>query len=150
MAELSSVKVGVPAKCEDAFGVERINSADTTIAFVVRGDYQPDRTEFVTPEHLSQQVGLICCRAGKVIPRHVHNPVRRTIHGTSEAIFVRKGVVQLRLYDDNRTFVTSRCLSAGDLVFMVAGGHGFEVVEDAVFLEVKQGPYVGPDDKTRF
>ncbi len=30
------------------------------------------------------------------------------------------------------------------------GGHGFEVLEDVEMFEVKQGPYVGDSDKTRF
>jgi hypothetical protein len=30
------------------------------------------------------------------------------------------------------------------------GGHGFEVIEDIEMIEVKQGPYAGDDDKTRF
>jgi hypothetical protein len=31
-----------------------------------------------------------------------------------------------------------------------AGGHGFEVIEDVEMIEVKQGPYQGEADKTRF
>ncbi len=131
-------------------GVETICEGDVLIALIVRRDYGPDSTEFMTPDHLSQQVGMICCEAGAVIARHVHNPVRRTILGTSEAIIVRKGRVQLDLYNNDRDFITSRVLRAGDLVFLVDGGHGFEVLEDTVLLEVKQGPYLGPDDKTRF
>ena len=30
------------------------------------------------------------------------------------------------------------------------GGHGFEVLEEIEMIEVKQGPYVGDGDKTRF
>jgi hypothetical protein len=33
---------------------------------------------------------------------------------------------------------------------LIAGGHGFEVLEDLNMVEVKQGPYVGDMDKTRF
>ncbi len=31
-----------------------------------------------------------------------------------------------------------------------AGGHGFEMLEDAEIIEVQQGPYCGDKDKTRF
>ena len=35
-------------------------------------------------------------------------------------------------------------------MLMVGGGHGFRMLEDTVFLEVKQGPYTGLDEKERF
>ena len=33
---------------------------------------------------------------------------------------------------------------------LVAGGHGFEMLEPTEIIEVKQGPYSGDQDKTRF
>ena len=33
---------------------------------------------------------------------------------------------------------------------LVKGGHGFEVLEEIEMIEVKQGPYAGDQDKTRF
>ena len=35
-------------------------------------------------------------------------------------------------------------------MLLSSGGHGFEVLEDLVMVEVKQGPYSGDNDKTRF
>ena len=35
-------------------------------------------------------------------------------------------------------------------MLMVGGGHGFRIVEDTVFLEIKQGPYQGQEEKERF
>ena len=131
-------------------GVEEVYAGRALIALVVRLQHEPEQTEFLTTKDMSQQVGFICNPAGAMIAPHVHNPVRRTIVGTSEAIFVRRGRVRLDLYDEDRRLVTSRALDAGDLVFLVSGGHGFEILEDAVLLEVKQGPYLGENDKTRF
>ena len=39
---------------------------------------------------------------------------------------------------------------AGDVVLLARGGHGFEMLEDCEMIEVKQGPYAGEKDKTRF
>ena len=36
------------------------------------------------------------------------------------------------------------------IVLMVGGGHGFQIKEDTVILEIKQGPYLGADDKELF
>ena len=38
----------------------------------------------------------------------------------------------------------------GDVILLAHGGHKIEVLEDAEILEVKQGPYAGPNDKTHF
>jgi hypothetical protein len=46
--------------------------------------------------------------------------------------------------------VASRELRSGDITLMVGGGHGFRMQEDTVFLEVKQGPYTGIDEKECF
>lgn len=44
----------------------------------------------------------------------------------------------------------SRVLETEDVILLVADGHGFEVLEQIAMIEVKQGPYVGEMDKTRF
>ena len=54
------------------------------------------------------------------------------------------------LYDEERRHVATRELRAGDVILIAAGGHGFRMLEDTVLLEVKQGPYVGLDEKERF
>ena len=36
------------------------------------------------------------------------------------------------------------------MVLLIQGGHGFQVLEELEMIEVKQGPYVGNKDKTRF
>ena len=49
-----------------------------------------------------------------------------------------------------REYLESRILVAGDVVLLARGGHGFEMLEDSELIEVKQGPYAGDKDKTRF
>ena len=44
----------------------------------------------------------------------------------------------------------SRVLGPGDVILLISGGHGFEVLEELNMVEVKQGPYAGETDKTRF
>jgi hypothetical protein len=87
---------------------------------------------------------------GKVIPAHTHNPVRREVSYTQEALFIRKGKVRVDFYSQQQEYQTSRVLGAGDVILLISGGHGFEVLEDLNMIEVKQGPYVGESDKTRF
>jgi len=88
--------------------------------------------------------------AGKVIPAHTHNPVLRQVSYTQEALFIRKGRVRVDFYSHAREYRTSRILGPGDVILLISGGHGFEVLEDLNMVEVKQGPYAGEKDKTRF
>ena len=52
-----------------------------------------------------------------------------------------------RFYDDNKTYLKSHILEKGDVILLIEGGHGFEVIEEVEMVEVKQGPYAGDDDK---
>lgn len=130
--------------------VERIYWGEMCLAYVIRAGFLPDETVFLTPPEYKQQVGYVVYPAGGEIQRHTHRPLERHIVGTSEVIIVRKGRCLLSVYNDTRELVITRELHAGDLMLMVAGGHGFRMLEDTVLLEIKQGPYTGVDEKVRF
>ena len=36
------------------------------------------------------------------------------------------------------------------MILLAFGGHGFQMLETTEIIEVKQGPYAGDADKTRF
>lgn len=46
--------------------------------------------------------------------------------------------------------IHSRILTVGDVILLADGGHGFEALEDLEIIEIKQGPFAGNCDKTRF
>ncbi|HSW61451.1 MAG TPA: hypothetical protein VLJ60_11665, partial [bacterium] len=77
-----------------------------------------------------------------------HNP--REVVYTQEVLVMRKGKLRVDFYDNERNYLESRILEAGDVILLASGGHGFEVIEDVEMIEVKQGPYAGENDKTRF
>ncbi|MBT4368942.1 MAG: hypothetical protein HOD18_00155, partial [Candidatus Marinimicrobia bacterium] len=58
--------------------------------------------------------------------------------------------LQVDFYSDKQEYLESRILVAGDVILLIQGGHGFKVLEDLEMFEVKQGPYAGDSDKTRF
>jgi mannose-6-phosphate isomerase-like protein (cupin superfamily) len=74
----------------------------------------------------------------------------RTIDSTQEVLFIRSGRVRVDLYGEDRRYRSSLELGAGDVIFLASGGHGFEILDDADIVEVKQGPYKGEGEKTRF
>jgi hypothetical protein len=63
---------------------------------------------------------------------------------------VRSGYCQIEVYDEQENLVTVQDLHENDVVVMVGGGHGFQIKEDTVLLEIKQGPYLGAEDKKLF
>lgn len=130
--------------------VEKVMCGDVPLAYIIRGDLMPSRTTFLTPPQFKQQVGFVVYPAGGEIQRHVHRPLSRHLIGTSEVLIVRRGRCEIDIYNDDRELVATRELREGDVMLMVGGGHGFHMLEDTVFLEVKQGPYTGQDEKERF
>jgi quercetin dioxygenase-like cupin family protein len=129
---------------------ERIPTDGPLLALLLSGSGDPSETTFPTPEELNLQVGFVVYPAGGEIPRHTHRPLERRLVGTPEVIVVRTGRCEIDLYDHERRLVATRELRAGDLILIAGGGHGFRMLDDTVLLEVKQGPYTGPDEKERF
>jgi hypothetical protein len=120
------------------------------LAYILRGGHLPEKTTFVTPSSFKQQVGYVVYPAGGELRRHTHRPLERHLIGTSEVLVVLKGLAEIDVYDDDHTLIATRALRAGDVMLMIGGGHGFRMLEDTVFLEIKQGPYTGLDEKEKF
>ena len=119
-------------------------------AIILRSDHKSNGVEFFTPNDFSQQLGYMKHPLGHSILPHVHNPVEREVHYTKEVLFIKSGKVRVDFYDEDQNYVESRILRSGDVILLAFGGHGFEMLEDSEIIEVKQGPYAGDADKTRF
>lgn len=130
--------------------IEIIEHNGLQLAYLIRSDWMPEKTTFITPNYLGQQVGMIVYGAGKSIIPHVHLPIVRQVQGTTECILVRKGYCRIDFYDQQKNYIESRDLYTGDVVLLINGGHGFLMKEDTVLLEVKQGPYSSDKDKEQF
>ena len=130
--------------------VEYINNNNELLAIIISHGYREPGIHFFTPDDLSQQLAFMRHPVGKVIFPHVHNPIPREVHYTQEVLFIRKGKLRIDFYNDEKEYLESRILQEGDVTLLVSGGHGFEVLEELEMIEVKQGPFVGDHDKTRF
>jgi quercetin dioxygenase-like cupin family protein len=130
--------------------IEHVMWHDQHIATIIRASFMPTETTFVTPDHYYQQTGFVVYPKGGIIPRHSHLPIQRHLVGTSEALLVRSGRVEADLYALDRSLLGTWNLCAGDIIILVAGGHGIRCLEDTVLLEIKQGPYTGLVEKERF
>lgn len=130
--------------------IETIKNCDVVLAIIIRSEYREEGIHFLTPGEYSQQLAYMNHPAGKKIAAHVHNEVHRSIHITQEVLVIKKGRLRVDFYDEKQKYLESRILAAGDIILLVSGGHGFEVLEEVEMVEIKQGPYAGDNDKVRF
>ena len=63
---------------------------------------------------------------------------------------IKEGKVRADIYDNEKNYLESKILEKGDVILFTDGGHGFTFLEDTQMVEIKQGPFAGPNDKTRF
>lgn len=130
--------------------ISYIRHNDQVLAIVISNRFNKDGVHFFTPNEFSQQLAYMKHPTGKVIEPHYHNPVNRNVIHTQEVLVIKKGKLKVNFYDDKQDFIQHRMLESGDVILLASGGHGFEVIEEIEMIEIKQGPYQGDMDKTRF
>ena len=92
------------------------------------------------------QLGTWGYNAGRALLAHRHNQVPREVLVTQEALYVRKGRILAEIYGMEDQKITEIEANEGDLLVLLTGGHGYRILEDGTqVLEVKNGPYLGPD-----
>jgi len=130
--------------------IESVEFEGRQFALIVRRRFAAEGVHFFTPGEYSQQLAYMAHPKGKLIAPHLHAHVRREVSLTQEVLLIREGRLRVDFYGEDRRYLDSRVLEAGDVILLSAGGHGFEVLDDIVMYEVKQGPYAGDQDKVRF
>ncbi len=130
--------------------ITEIRHKGQMLALIVPRQFSEPGIHFFTPNDFSQQLAYMRHPTGKIIAPHVHNPVARSVDYTLEVLFIKRGKLRVDFYDGGQAYLESKVLEAGDVILLATGGHGFEVLEEIEMIEVKQGPYAGDQDKTRF
>ena len=130
--------------------IEYINHKDKVFSIIIRRQFKKDGIEFFTPGEFSQQLAYMKRRAGYSIAPHIHKPAPREVRLTQEVLFIKSGKVRVDFFDDQEKYLESRVLNSGDVILLADGGHGLVMLEESEIIEVKQGPYLGEEDKRRF
>ena len=130
--------------------IKKITHKNQVLALIIPAQFKKNGIEFFTPDDFSQQLAYMNHPTGKIIEPHVHNEIIREVNYTQEVLFIKKGKLRVDFYDQEKVYLKSDVLLSGDVILLAAGGHGFEVLEEVEMIEVKQGPYSGDNDKTRF
>jgi mannose-6-phosphate isomerase-like protein (cupin superfamily) len=130
--------------------IEQIIHQGQLLAIIVSHRFDKMGIHFFTPNDLSQQLAYMHHPEGKFIQPHIHNPVPRQVQYTQEVLFIKKGKLRVDFYNNQQQYLESKILETGDVILLVTGGHGFEALEEIEMIEVKQGPYIGEEDRTKF
>lgn len=102
--------------------------------------------KFFSAEEDYIQVGTWGYDSGKTLSAHIHNQTHRDILWTQEVLLVRTGCIRATIYNSLEHKVATVNVLAGDIIILLRGGHGYEILEDGTtVLEIKNGPYLGPE-----
>ena len=106
--------------------------------------------QFFSNDEEYQQVGTWGYEKGKQLLAHSHNEVVREVKWTQEVLYIKKGSIKAYIYDIDDSFVDEMTILEGDILILLYGGHGYEILKDGTqVLEVKNGPYVGAENDRR-
>ena len=130
--------------------IVKVESNGVELGSIVRSTYHNSGIGFFSEDNDGLQLGYMNRPDNYVIAPHTHNKIKREVFFTEEILFIRSGMVRVDFYDDEQKYVESHIAHSGDIVILKGGGHGFKVLERADIFEVKQGPYLGTQDKVRF
>jgi hypothetical protein len=130
--------------------IENVFIDDLHCALILRAAYRENGIQFFTKDEDSLQLGYMQREQGYLIRPHAHREVVRRVGFTHEVLFIKSGRVKVNFFDKSDALRQQRILEPGDTALLMEGGHGFEMLETSEIIEVKQGPYVGEEDKYRF
>jgi len=130
--------------------LEQIIDNKNILAIIIRNNYSNNGINFFTPNDFSQQLAYMRHQKGYSIQPHFHNALKREILNTQEVLIVKCGKIKVNFFNIEQKLINTCILETGDIILLASGGHGFEMLENTELIEIKQGPYLGEKDKTRF
>ena len=120
------------------------------LAIVLRPADSDTSKYFATDNEIELQLASFKLEEGDEILRHYHPKQERNISLTSEVILVTDGKIEVEIYDNNLELYATEIINEKEVIALFSGGHKITMLEDAKFIEVKQGPYDPNTDKKHF
>tara|TARA_B100001996_G_scaffold361534_1_gene328348 strand:- start:552 stop:953 length:402 start_codon:yes stop_codon:yes gene_type:complete len=110
----------------------------------------PEGLSFLSDDKKFIQFGTWNYDKGTLLDAHYHNSFERTSDITQEIVLVLKGEVSCNLYTKNKEFIEKLVIKENQFVVQYSFAHEYEILKDSLVLEIKNGPYFGPElDRTR-
>lgn len=122
--------------------VEHIQHNGETVAIIFYHQPITPGVHFYVKNNSSLQVGKQLRLKGEEINPHRHLPVNIQKDETlKEVLYIERGKVKINFYNDQWEKSDSRILNRGDMILLIKGGHGFEMLKETMMVEIKEGPY---------
>lgn len=127
--------------------VIKVKYKNDILAILVRNAFSVKKLKFLNRENDLFQLGVHQRKKGEVFIPHLHVPPKKPfiIDKISEFLFLKKGKIKITLFSPAKRKIKSFIMKEGDYILMLAGGHGIKILEDVQIIEIKQGPYPGPE-----
>jgi hypothetical protein len=124
-----------------------VKSQDKVIARLIKsGDMCKEGLNFFSSPEDYLQVGSWQYGSGTILKAHNHNKISREIQRTQELLFVRSGLLEAEIYNEEDKLIEILTLEQGDILVVLGGGHGYRILnENTSVLEIKNGPYLGAE-----
>ena len=131
--------------------IEKIIHKKKVYALIIRSSFKKKGIHFFTKHTDSFQLGYIDYKTNHKIVPHYHPREKKIINTTSEALIIKKGSIQVNFFDvkNQKKYFKSKILKKGDIILILRGGHGFNVIKNVEMIEIKQGPYFPKNSKVR-
>ena len=131
--------------------IKNITYKKKTLALIIKNKYLKKRgINFFTNNNLSQQVAYLNHKKGHIIQPHLHKRRLKKIYDTSEVLVILDGSLKVDFYNNKKKYLFSKILSKNDIIILLTCGHGFKILKNCKFIEIKQGPYDVKKDKIKF
>jgi cupin fold WbuC family metalloprotein len=131
--------------------IENITHNKKNLALIIKNTYLKKKgVNFFTNNKLSQQVAFMSHKKGYLIQPHIHKKRLKKIYDTCEVLIMLEGSLKVNFYNNNKKYLFSKIIKKNDIIILLTGGHGFEILKNCKFIEVKQGPYNPTKDKFKF
>lgn len=120
------------------------------MAIVIKNQEFKQGLDFLTKDTDALQVGTWHYQKGQILKAHTHLEAERKNLNVQELVFVKSGKIRADLYGQHDKLVAQKELQSGDIIILISGGHGYEILEDGTqVLETKNGPYIGLEKDKR-
>lgn len=131
--------------------IDIVKNNGEILAYIIKNSYKRKKgINFFTPNKLVQQVAYMNHPKNYSIQPHIHKKNLRKIYDMCEVLIILEGVMKINFYNKKKIFLFSKIINKNDIAILVKGGHGFKMLKNCKFLEVKQGPYDTKKDKIKF
>ena len=123
--------------------VRTIKKGDTTYAMFFSHGLSKPGVQFLTPPTEPLQLGLMEHPAGHSVKPHQHVPQPFDVDRMCEFLYIEKGKVRAKVFDEDWNELGEQILEGGDFLLFLHSGHGIDILEPTRMIEVKQGPFPG-------